>query len=72
MADAKRAVFPCENAALFILQNEGHHYGGSYPYGAVGAQAVAGDGAALVLPRSFPCDTRRAALSGVHGFVKEA
>jgi hypothetical protein len=72
MAGAKRAAFSRANAALSLLQNEGRDHGRSYLHGATGAQAVAGNGAALVLPEPFPRDTRRAALSGVHGFVTHA
>jgi hypothetical protein len=54
------------------LETKGENHGRSYLYGAAGAQAAAGDGAALVLPQPFPCDAWRAALPGVHGFVKRA
>jgi len=70
MADTKSAAFSGENAALSALQDERHYDGGSLVHGAVGAQAVAGDGAALVLPQPFPRKPRRAPLPRMHGLVK--
>jgi hypothetical protein len=71
MADAKRAAFSCETPP-YVIVNKGHHYGRSFGYGAAGAQAVAGNCTSLVLPQPLSRHARRAALPGVHGYVKQA
>jgi hypothetical protein len=62
MADAKRAAFSQENAALCLARAKDICHGPNFLDGATGAQPAAGDRAALVLPRPFP-------LSGKHSFV---
>jgi hypothetical protein len=66
MADTMRAAFSQANAALFIrFRATGVCDDRNTFYGSIGAQSVAGVGAPLVLPQSFPRHARATALRGM-------
>jgi hypothetical protein len=70
MADARRAAFSFEIAALDIHRGRWIQHGRTYFYGSTGAPSAAGNCTALVVPQSFPRLARAAALPGTHQIVK--
>jgi len=62
MADATRAAFSREIAALSLVQGRWIQHGRNSLYRSTGAPAAAGDGAALVVQEPVPRLARAAAL----------